>query len=177
MRWLVIAFILIWRSSALASVPQLSFGGGIEARFDHDVNSDYGQADSMGLVFVTAAWHPWSALWEIDNFQTANSEGNYAVRTSSFGTMLWGRYEPVSYWPVSPYGGVGIGWNFANVTSTFGSASDQRWTDGGAMIGGAIGAMADFWRHWKVEAEIRLVKPEFDVQPVASFVLRTGYTF
>lgn len=179
MRWLVIllAPLTLTMSTHAATVGKLSVGLGYEAKVSSDVNPDYTEVNSMGEVFVNAAFRPWSVLLEVDRYQSVSSEGNYSVQTTSVTPMIWGRYEPWSRWVVSPFAGLGVGWNFQDIQSRFGTASDERWADGGLQGGVALGVMSEFWQHLKMEAEVRLVKEELTDRPTGALVFRSGYTF
>lgn len=176
MRWTLIALLML-PGLAHASLGRVSVGLGYEAKVDRDINPDNSQVNSMGEFFATIGFRPWSILLEIDQYQTRSADGVYAIQATSYTPMTWGRFEPWSYLTVSPFAGLGLGWNFQDVSTSFGTAHDERWADGGMVGGLALGAKSDFWKHWRVEGEMRLLKEEFTEQPVASFVLRSGYTF
>lgn len=175
----VLAILLLLSPNGARAAMQISTGVGFEARSSNDVNSQFVSAGGLGALYISGAFHPWSALWEVNGqpSQQTSSTGNYRVSSQMFSTMLWGRYEPWSTFQWSPYFGLGGGQSFIEVKTQFGSASDDRWTDGGLAAGLAGGVMTTLWRHWNIESEIRILKQEFAANPNFGFALRTGLTF
>lgn len=165
-------------TSAFAEPPQLSAGMGAGARIGNDVSPQNSSAQGIGQVYVSLALHPWSLLWEFGRFgDQSSSNGNYSVDSQSYSTMLWSRYEPMSYLHWSPYAGLGVGQEFTEVKTQFGSASDDRWADGGLAAGICGGVMTSLWKHWNIEGEVQMLRLEFANGFGYGIAARTGYTF
>jgi hypothetical protein len=133
---------------------------------------------TFGELYTSAAIHPWSFLGELEYSQSNGGNGNYNVQNSTYTMMTWARFEPwYGLIKVSPFFGAGLGWQFNDTVSYFGGAKDEGWSDGGGIAGLSTGVMTNFYKHWNIEAEMRVAKFEFSTQPAWSFLLRTGYTF
>ncbi len=177
MRGILIFLSVSFCSVAFASAEKsLTLGLGYEARVVRDVNPDFPEGQNVGQLYLSYAVHPWSALWEFDRLANESKMGNYSIATSSYRTMLWGRYEP---WALkwSPYVGGGLGYAFHNVTTTFGTARNERWTDGGGVAGLSGGVMTTLFNHWNLEGEFRVCKLELSPDAVYGFTVRSGYSF
>lgn len=157
---------------------QLSAGLGVEARVANDISPQNSSTQGIGQIYASMAFHPWSLLWELGRFAgQSSSNGNYSVATETYSSMFWGRYEPMSYFKWSPYAGIGLGQEFAKVTTQFGTAHDERWADGGLAAGLCGGVMTSLWKHWNLEGELQVLKLEFANNMGFGFTARTGYTF
>jgi hypothetical protein len=174
---ILLAFVLMSLMSQARAANDLTIGTGFESRLGRDVNPDYTSTTGFGELYASLAMHPWTALLEIEMAQQSSNLGNYSVANTYYTTMAWGRYEPWSGLTVSPYVGLGLGWQFNDTVSQFGTARDEGWNDGGGIAGLAIGVMTTLYQHWNIEAEMRVAKFEFVSEPTWSFLVRTGYTF
>jgi hypothetical protein len=177
MRRYFVMLVLAISTTPIFASPVLTIGAGVESRLTRDVNPDAGVFMGFGELYLALAKHPWTALWELERAQNDDHVGNYGVQNTCYTTMLWGRYEPWSDWKVSPYAGLGLGWQINDVNSYFGSARDTRWVDGGGIVGLAVGAMTTLFKHWNIEGEMRAAKFEMENGPTWSVLLRSGYTF
>lgn len=177
MRKSLIAILILFAPFAFAT-PEMTVGTGLDARFGKDVNPDYYTSQAFGQIYGEYAIHPWSFLAELEFGQTNGNNGNYSVKNSTYTTMIWGRFEPwYGQLRVSPFVGAGLGWQFHDTESKFGSARDEGWSDGGGIAALSGGAMATFYKHWNVESELRLNKFQLNNSVTFAFLIRTGYTF
>lgn len=174
----VVGLLLFLGAPALAFDATMTAGLGIEARIGNEVSPQNTNEQTMGQLYVSVAHHPWSVLWELGVFPNQTSgAGNYTVANQTYSTLLWGRYEPWSEYQVSPYFGLGVGQEFTKVTTQFGSAHDERWTDGGLNAGLCAGAMTTLWQRWNIEGEFQLLRNDLSSGFAYGVALRTGFTF
>ncbi len=154
-----------------------SAGLGLGNQTQTDVNPGMTSDHSFGEVYASFEYAPWNVLWEMQRSQSGSSIGNYAIHTTSYETMLWGRYEVWPKMQLRPYAGLGLGWDFHQVNTDFGTAHDSRSGSSGTILGAAAGFTTIFYKHWNLEAELRLSKVELESDPSFGFVFRTGFTF
>lgn len=169
-------FILVLSFPALAG-PMFTMGAGVEGRINHSVNTEEFRTDGVGQLYTSVSWVSWSLLWEISRMQDETRSGNYSIQKTGIDTMLWGRVCP---WPElkwTPFVGAGLGWSFRSIATTFGSAHDERWTDGGQNTGLDVGVTTFLFKNWNIEFEMRTTKNEFWPDLIFSGVGRTGLSF
>jgi|GEM_PF-6134271 len=178
MRKSLVALLFLLVAPLAYATPEMTIGTGLDARIGRDVNPDYYSSQAFGQLYGEYAIHPWSFLMELEFGQTNGNNGNYSVKNSTYTTMAWARYEPwYGQLRISPFAGAGLGWQFHDTESKFGSARDEGWSDGGGIAAISGGAMATFFKHWNVESELRLAKFQMQSDVTFAFLLRTGYTF
>jgi hypothetical protein len=161
----------------IKAAPQWSAGLGFQSKFEHDENPDYINSKGLAEIYGSLAYHPWSFLLELSRGTDSSSTGNYAIKQLQLELMGWGRYEPWTEWPWKPFVGAGLGWTLTEIDTTFGSAHDSRWADGGGIFGVNLGLTTVAWDHLNFESEIRVSKYEFEQRAVWGLVFRLGYTF
>lgn len=173
-RFIMVAFLF---TVLPAHGAQVTLGAGIEARIGHDVNPDVTETMGVGQLYFSLAQKPFAAVLEVSRSERNSETGNYSIQDVYYTTMAWGRYEPWSDLKVAPYAGIGMGWEFHNVATRFGSATDNRWADSGNVLGVGGGLTTTLFDHWNMEGEARAEKFALIEQPVWAFLFRTGYTF
>lgn len=168
----VILLIVFSMLSTAAARPQWGLGLGYEGRLQKEVNPDYMEVKSVYHGFVQARFHPWIAHLDLGYESGKDSSGGLTIASRSYSPSLWGRYEFLeTRW--RPFVGTGVGAYFDRVTSTLGSASDER--NGRRLFWGLGGGLsATFWDHFLVETEARLAFIEDRRDPLLSLLLRLG---
>lgn len=174
----VIAMALLFWSSIAMAIPKLTLGAGLEGRMSPEVNTESRATDGVAQVYTSIRFEqPWSLLLEVSRGSNKSALGNYSVERVSIDTLVAGRYEIRRFKYFSPFIGAGLGWNFKNITTKFGSARDERWSNGGGLATIGLGATATYYEHWNIELEYRMAKYEMLNEPVWSGIVRSGYTF
>jgi hypothetical protein len=153
---------------------RFSAGAGVEGRAREEINPEVKEGRALPVFFAQYRLGEFGAVVEGGYDHKETAAGGLSIETQTYQLGFWGRYEFAEPLRWSPFAGVGAGYFFDEVTSSFESESDTRDGRRGFMgVGGGVSHAA--FKHLLLEAEMRAAFVQDRKDASYSAILRVGF--
>lgn len=161
---------------ANAEISAWSAGLGVEGRLQKEVNPDFVEGRTVGMLFGQILFSRWGIHSELSVEDHTSNSGAMTIAAKTYSAGVWGRYIFINPFRWQPYVSLGLGANFDTITSRFGAVTDER-SGRRYFAGTGFGISAIFWKHLLTEAEGKVVGVQDRKEPMISALFRIGFIY
>lgn len=151
-----------------------SMGLGLFSRMDREVNPDFYELRHVPELYGKLRYARWGLILEVGHEEQESASGAMSITHESTMINTWGRYDLDQNASWAPFATAGVGLYMDQVTSSYGSASDERSGRRG-LFGLGAGLAGIFLKRVEVELEGRLGFIQDRKDPQMAALFRVGY--